>query len=221
MAPTQDSDANELVLAPPESGNLTSDHFVPFQRSAIGPLAAPIAMHLDGLVQETADNVSPSGLAVAVDNARQVRPFHCSASPRTPDMPSPSLPTAMQEVALGHETDKRLASMTEDRRFGSGTDCSVHRFPFQISAIGTDSDAAFVELPTAMHDFGDVHEMPASPLPCSTSTLGIDWVLHDDPFHASPSQRDSRFQSLRTPSILDSSRPSAHCRLHSGSWCAG
>ena len=142
------------------------DQVVPFHLSASvkRPLVLlsklPTAVHMVEEEHETAAswvNSDPAGLGV--DRIVQVVPFQASA--RVTVLPPPpdgvEDPTAMQAVALAHETPTRLLSL-EPATFGVGT--MLQMVPFQLSASVVDvPPTGSLAVPTAMQLVGDGHEI--------------------------------------------------------------
>ena len=85
--------------------------------------------------------------------------------PRWIPPPPPTVPTAVHEVADGHDTALRLPS--------PGIVCTAQVVPFHRSASSP---------PTAVHASGDVHDTAFSWLPFGS---GIAWTVHVVPFHRS------------------------------------
>src|SRR5438094_362419 len=92
--------------------------------------------------QETPDNrliCTPVGFGLVW--TAHVLPFHRSASVRVEPEPSSYWPTAVQAVAVGHETPERTELVAP---LGCGAVSRLQLVPFQLSASGTVTPEPFV-----------------------------------------------------------------------------
>ncbi len=107
VAPGHQTPARPSAAKPVGSGSTVSDHFLPFQCSAIGSclvdarVAAPTAQQFSRAEQDTPlKNVSAEPATVGLAFSDHLLPFQCSIKVRvTPD--AVWLPTAQQEVTRG------------------------------------------------------------------------------------------------------------------------
>jgi hypothetical protein len=181
---------HETSFSAPSPGPVTVGRFwfthrgprrCPANNSAIIPprWKVPTLMHAPLTTHVTAANdpsVAPFGRPIR--STDQNRPFHRSASGRWNPALFVNDPTALHAFRDVHATSTRLVLWPP-----YAASCQVHIFPSQTSPNVRVSPAeSTTAVPTAKHDFDDVHEtLPSSePLPPGSTAFAFD---HLWPFH--------------------------------------
>ena len=93
--------------------------------------------------------------------------------------PLPAEPTAMQVVAVGHET---LLNWLSTPVAGFGVAWIDQPVPFHASASVRWMPTASVYCPTAVQAVDDAHDTPFSSTDAGIVSLGVLCVANDDPF---------------------------------------
>lgn len=107
---------------------------------------------------------------------------HRSASEALSSKPLSVRPTAVQVLAVGHDTPRRMVP-------DAGVLCLVQRWPFQRSANVTVTKGGrrpWSSYPTAVHAVGEEHETFCSEAR-AWAGLGVPWIDQRRPFHCSAS----------------------------------
>ena len=183
-AEVHETPLNEDLTAPVGTWVDSSDHVVPFQRSAKVVEAKELFSQKPTALQAVADvhdtplsSIEEAPLTVGTVWIPQVVPFQRSANATVP-VPF-ELPTAVQAVADVHETPSRLEVLAP---VGFCVVWIVHVAPFQRSAkvlvaLPLDED------PTAVHAVAEMHDTACSVLEVAPLGLGV-----RNAFQAVPSQ---------------------------------
>jgi len=180
--PTHETEWNSLTVPAGSFGLATTVHVVPFHISAsvwVSPFWYPTAMQKALLRQDTPlKAVSPGVARFGVVTTDQAVPFHCSTRGAEPEETAWS-PTAMQKVALVHETRVMLAPVDPVGMTAGTTDQAV---PFQCSKKGSGADGCRWN-PAATQNEVLVHETALRKVSVEPAVLGLGAIDQDEPFH--------------------------------------
>jgi hypothetical protein len=102
-------------------------------------------------------------------------PFHISAKAGLP-------PITSQKAADAQETLPRLVKVAPA---GTGTDCTLHAVPFQVSASAVCAPKLLKAKPAASQNVGDVQETEDRTAELEPDGKGTGWIVHAAPFHDS------------------------------------
>ena len=176
-------------------------HALPFQRTIWPP---PMAVHACPDVHDTP--VSPKVLGAGrIDHATV---FQRSTS-ACPPMLSVYEPTAVQAVVHWHDT---LVKELPVEPAGVGARMMNQRVPFQCSASAAVRPELSLELPTATHAHGELHETPAR-LEVAPEGFGVSTTDHVPAFAAAGSTAQ-----VPTTSAITSSQRLITNRFRSAAW---
>ncbi len=91
----------------------------------------------------------------------------------------------MQKFVLRQLTP---SSLVAELPLGSGTDCMDQELPSQRSASGV-MTPALIEYPTAVQTLvPEGHEIPFKTVSLAPTGFGVDWIVHEAPFHVSANE---------------------------------
>jgi maltooligosyltrehalose synthase len=99
-------------------------------------------------------------------------------------------PTALHAFGEVHEMATRSVCVEPD---GLGVGWIVHFVPFHLSASGDSNPEGRKEIPSAVHEVGDVQDTPFRELDVAPTGLGVGWIVHFVPFHLSARRALSEF----------------------------
>jgi hypothetical protein len=170
VADEHDTPRSRLFLAPVGLGVGWMDQRVPFQCSASVSSPEELLKYDPAAVQEVTDGhdtpckllcTAPVGLGEGWMDQRA--PFQRSTSdPSPPEVLLMYHPTAVHAVAERHDTPLKTEVISGT---GLGVGWMAQRLPFQRSARVSVTPELAVYVPTAVHEEGEEHEIPAKLLP--------------------------------------------------------